>query len=288
MMNQLLNNRIGKPERSKKRGCLFLILGSLLALLATGAYMLVISLLTRAVIEARHGDEAVYALMTLVKGSWGVVLLLFYAILALWYVTPSQEEVDRQNEKFAMMGSGQVAKAMSRAKLWLISGGIFLGVLLCGAVSLNTYTLVSNEGIRTYCFFQTGAYDWEDVSAYSVGCDASEGLSVTFSMAGGEQFEILHGINSATVRFKESYTSTTHFAAELDKRLMTPTDDHAVPPRNMRSTDYELAVKFYRETYPDLWPHVARLIGYETSELLPDETAAETLPETLFETSAAQ
>lgn len=286
MMNQLLNNQGGSSARSKNRGCLFLVLGSLLALLATGIYIVLVSLLTRTVIEARHGGEAVYALMTLAKGSYGVVLILFYAILALWYVAPSQEEVDRQNRQFGTTGGpgGPAAKAMSRRTLWLISGGIFLGVILCGAVSLNTYTLVSDDGIRTYCFAETGRYDWEDVSAYSVDCDASEGLSVTFAMQGGKQFEILHGVNSATDKFKATYTSTTHFAAELDKRLMTPTDDHAVPPRNMSSSAYDRAVSFYRDSYPDLWPHVSRLIGYEEMELSPDETAAETVTETVAST----
>ena len=280
-MNQAFTGHTPSP-RSKKRGCLFLVLGSLLALLATGIYILVVSLLTRTVIETRHGNEAVYAIMTFVKTSYTLVLILFYAILALWYVAPSQEEVDRQGQHFG--DTNKTVKALSRGKLWLISGGIFLLVVLCGAISLNTYSVVSDEGIRTYCFVETGRYDWEDVSAYSVDCDKSEGLSVTFSMRGGKQFEILHGINSATAKFKASYTSITHFAAELDKRLMTATDTHAVPPRNMSSAAYDRAVSFYRENYPDLWPHVARLIGYEELVLSPDETAAET--ETITETES--
>ena len=265
-----MNQTFRKPSSgSKKRGCLFLVLGSLLAMLATGIYIVAVSLLTRVVIEARHGGEAAYALMTFVKTSYTVVLILFYAILALWYVAPSQEEVDRQNLHFGTPNAS--IKAMSKGKLWLISSGIFLLVILCGAISLNTYTLVSENGIRTFCFIETSHYDWEDVSAYSVDCDDSEGLSITFSMRGGKQFEILHGINSATATFKETFESPTQFAAELDKRLMTATDTHAVPPRNMSSMAYDRAVNFYRENYPDLWPHVARLIGYENLVLSPDE-----------------
>ena len=278
-----MNQTFNKPSAGgKKRGCLFLVLGSLLALLATGLYILVVSLLTGAVIEARHGDEAVYALMTFVKTSYTVVLILFYAILALWYVAPSQEEVDRQNMHFG--GSDKSVTALSRGKLWLITGGICLLVVICGVISLNTYTLVSDEGVRTYCFVETGRHDWDDVSAYSVDCDDSEGLSITFVMQGGKKFEILHGVNSATEKFKTTYTSTTHFAAELDKRLMTATDTHAVPPRNMSSAAYDRAVKFYRDSYPDLWPHVSRLIGYEDMVLTPDETATETVTETATET----
>ena len=54
-MNRMLNDRFGKKAASGKRGCLFLIVGSLLALLATGLYVLAVSLLTGVLVEARHG-----------------------------------------------------------------------------------------------------------------------------------------------------------------------------------------------------------------------------------------
>ncbi len=278
-MNQLLNNRVGKAKKPQKRGCLFLLLGSLVALLATGIYIVAVSLLTGVLIRARHGDEAVYALMTLVKGSYVVVLLFFYAVLAIWYISPSQEEVDRQNRQMAMKPGGhnqKPIKAISRRTLWLISGGALLGVVLCGVISLNSYRLIGENGIRTYFFVETDRYEWQDVNAYSVGCDNDNGLSVTFSMRGGKQFEILQGINSATPKFIEKYTSPTHFAAELDKKLMNPTDGSPVPPRNMTSMAYDRAIKFYREDYPEIWPHVSQLIGYVEVNLTPEETVPET------------
>ncbi len=286
-MNQLLNNRVGKPQRMQKRGCLFLVLGSILALLATVGYILLVSLLTGVVIEGRHGGETGYAIMTAVKGSWGVVMLLFYGILAVWYMAPSEAEVERQNRLAAARPGGhnqEPARAMSRRTLRLITGGLFLGVILTGAVTLNTYKLVTEEGVRTYCFIETGNYRWEDVSAYSVDCDTDEGLSLTFSFKGGKQIEILRGVNSATADFKESYTSITHFAAKLDDRFVNPPDDRPVPPRNMNGMAYERAVKFYREPYPDLWPYVSQLIGYVEIGMTPDETAPETAPETVAET----
>ncbi len=287
-MNQLLNNRVGRKPTTQKRGCLFLILGSIAALLATGCYILIVSLLTGLVIEARHGSEVGYALMTAVEGSWGAVLLLFYAILALWYVAPSQAEVDRQNRRFATMPGGhnrEPAKAMPRRTLWLITAGLLLGVILAGAVALNTYKFVNEDGVRTYCFFETGSYDWDDVSAYAVDCDTDEGLSLTFSFKGGKQLEILRGINSFASAFEEKYDSPTHFAAELDKRLMNPSDDRPVPPRNMSGVAYDRAVKFYRDANPEslsgrLWGYAAQLIGYVEMDMTPDETAAETAAET--------
>ncbi len=283
-MNQLLNNRVGKNPKAQKRGCLFLVLGSIAALLATGAYTLGITRLTLIYIEARHGGEAAYALMGATMGSCVVVLILFYAILAIWYISPTQAEVDRQNRQMAAAPGGhntRPAKAMPRNRLWLITGGLLLGVLLTGLVSLNTYKLVTEDGIRSYFFAETGRYEWADVSAYTVNCDMDKGLSVTFSMADGKQFEILQGTNSATNAFKEKYTSVIQFAADVDDRLMHPTDDSPVTPRNMNSIAYDRAVKFYQTPYPDVWPYVAQMIGYEDLEMSDDETAA---PDT--ETSA--
>ncbi len=279
-MNQLLNNRVGKKPKSQKRGCLFLILGSLVALILTVAYIVGLSLLTGKVIEGRHGGESAYAVMTLVKGSYGVALLLFYAMLAVWYIAPSEEEVKRQNQRFATMPGGhnhEPAKAMPRRTLWLITGGLFAGIILTGVVALNSYKLVTEDGVRTYFFAETNRYDWEDVSAYSVGCDDNEGLSVTFSFKGGKQIEILHGINSATGKFKERYGTPTRFAAELETRLTDPSDGR---PGLSSNTNFSLvstkAEKFYREAYPELWPYVAQLTKHRDIELSPDETAAET------------
>ncbi len=290
-MNQLLNNRVGKKPKSQKRGCLFLVLGSLLALLGTGIYAVVIGLLTRVYIEARHGDEAAYALMSATLGSCAVVLILFYIILAVWYISPTQAEIDRQNRSLSTAPGGhnhQEAKAMPRSRLWLITGVLLVGVVLCGAVSLNIYKLVTPEGVRTYFFAETGRYAWSDVSAYSLDCDDSKGLSVTFTMSDGKQvkqIEILQGTNSATDAFEERYGSILQFAAEMDEQLMNPTDGSLVPPRNMSSSGYDRAVNFYRDRYTDVWPYVAQMIGYTELDMSDDETAP---PESESETAEAE
>ncbi len=268
-MDRLLNNRVGKAPKSKKRGCLFLIVGSLLALLATGGFVLGVSLLTGLVIEGRHGGEVAYALMTIAKPCYGVALMLFYAILAVWYIAPTKAEVAEQNRRVSLKPGEQPAKALSRRALWLITGGLFLGVLLTAAVCVNTYRLVTPEGVRTYCFFETSSHDWDEATAYTVDCDEDGGLSMTFTMQDGKQYEILLGINSATSEFKDTYTSVTHHATVIDDIMQ-----ELGVPRNAKH--YERTVKFYKVDYPDLWPYVAEIIGYEELEELPDETVSET------------
>lgn len=270
-MNSLLNNRVGKPKKSRKRGCLFLVAGSVLALLGTVLVIFLISLLTGEVIEARHGDEVAYALMTIVKPCYGIVLLLFYGILAVWYMSPTKEEEREQKKQFApMLGErkSSAERSLPRRTLWIITAAMAAGIVITSAVCVNTYQLVTEDGIRTYCFFETRRYEWKQVSAYTVDCDSQNGLAVTFTMRDGRQYEILRGVNSATDAFLKDYTSVTHFATMVDQKM----DAFQIPP-NIKH--YERAVEFYKD-YEGLWPYVAELIEYRDLNALPDETVPET------------
>ena len=275
-----MNNRFGQKPKSKKKGCLFLIVGSVLALIATGLYVLAVSLLTGAVIEARHGGEVAYALMKSVTPSYGVVMLCFYGILAIWYFTPTEEEKKKQAAGLApMLNEKQRDEGVSKKTLWLITGGLLAAVLVTGAVAVNNYRLVTEDGIREYFFVETKSYEWKQVTSYTVDCENDDdGLSVTFTMRDGKQYEILQGVNSATDTFKEKYTSVTHFAYELDLRM---TDLQV--PRNVRHV--ERAVKLYRDHA--LWPYVSKLIGYVELVPQPDETVEVTEAPTEEPTEAA-
>ncbi len=278
-MDRLLNNRVGKAPKAKKRGCLFLIVGSLLAILLTVAYILGVSLLTGVVIEGRHGEDVAYAIMTIVKPSYAVVFVLLYGILAIWYISPTKAEIAAEARRAPLVGKNDAPKTLSRRTLWLITGGLILGIFATAAVCVNTYRLITPEGIRTYCFFETDRHDWDEATAYTVDCDTDGGLSMTFTMSDGKRYEILQGINSATEKFKAEYTSVTHYATVIDDTM-----EALSVPRNAKH--YERTVKFYKDDYPELWPYVSAIIGYEELEDLPDETVTETGTET--GTEAAQ
>ena len=272
-MSRMLNDRFGSKPKSNKKGCLFLIVGSILALLATGVYVLVVAVLTGAVIEARHGGEVAYALMKWVTPSYGVAMLCFYGILAIWYFTPTAEEVKKQNMGLApMLNEKRSDDSVSKKTLWLITGGLLAAVVVTGAVAVNNYRLVTHDGIHEYFFVETKSYEWKQVTGYPVDCENdNDGLSITFTMRDGKQYEILQGINSTTEKFDEQYTSVTHFAYDLDQRMV-----ELQVPRNARHV--ERAVKLYREHA--LWPYVQKLIGYEELVPEPDETVEETAPAT--------
>ena len=275
-MNQLLNNPVGKKKKSNKKGCLFLIVGSLLVSVIGILFMVGVSFLTGVVIEARHGGEPAYALMTSLEPCYLVAGALFVGILGLWYFAPSEEEVQKQNRGLKPMLGQKEAHAMKASTKWMITGGMLLGVVLAGLVAVNSYRLVTPHGISTYFFTETNAYEWKQVSAYTIDCDSNDGLSVTFTMRDGKQYEILQGVNSTTAEFDGQYTSVTHFAADLDENMVA-----LQVPRNVKHM--ERAVNFYKG-YEGLWPYVSKLIGY--AELVPeaDETAAETAAETDAET----
>ena len=267
-MNSLLKKQSGKQGKKGKKGCLFLIVGCFGTILATALFVWIVSLTTGAVIEARHGDEAAYALLSMQLPCYTFAFVLFNAILALWYIAPSEEEVRAQNKGLSPMLGQKEAHAMSTGTKWLITAGLLAGVVLAGAVSVNTYRLVTPHGVSSYFFVETKSYEWKQVSAYTIDCDDDDGLSVTFTMRDGEQYEILQGVNSATAKFKEQYTSVTHFAADIDERMM-----ELQIPRNVRHM--EKAVKFYK-SYEGLWPYVSKLIGYTELMPEPDETVEET------------
>ena len=278
-MNQLLNNPAGKKKKqSGKKGCLFLIVGSLLVSVIGILFMVGVSRLTGVVIEARHGGEPAYALMTSLETCYLVAGSLFVGILGLWYFAPTEAEVQRQNQRLTPMLGQKEAHAMKASTKWLITGGMLFGVVLSGLVAVNSYRLVTRDGISTYFFTETKSYQWKQVSAYTIDCDSDDGLAVTFTMRDGKQFEILRGVNSTTEKFDEQYTSVTHFAADIDEQMV----ENQVP-RNVKHI--QTAVNFYlsREA---LWPYVSKLIGYAEIAPSPDETVAETAADTAVDTEA--
>ena len=268
-MNRMLNDRFGAKPKSKKKGCLFLIVGSLLALLATGIYVLVVAFMTGIVIETRHGGEVAYALMKSVTPSYGIAMLCFSGILAIWYFSPTEEEKKKTHGGLApMLGEKTRDDGVSKRTLWMITGGLLLAAVITGAVAVNHYRLVTADGISEYFFVETKSYEWKQVTGYTVDCDNdNDGLSVTFTMRDGKQYEILQGVNSTTEAFDKTYTSVTHFAYDLDQRMT-----ELQVPRNTRHM--ERAVTLYRD-HP-LWPYVSKLIGYVELVPEPDETVADT------------
>lgn len=277
-----------KKSKDSKKGCLFLIIGTLAVLVGMALYIFLTGRLSAAVIGSRYEGQAVYAIMTIQIPGIIVAFIMMDAVLILQYL-PSEEEVDRRRQA-PMLGQKQQAHSFlgSKKAANILSALLLLGVVVCSVVSANTYQLMTEDGIETYFFARTSAYEWKQVSAYRVDCDSDKGLSVTYTMRDGKTFEITQGTLSTTVTFDEKYGSTDDskaavmsFAVAMDEKM-----EALQIPCNV--THMEKAVAFYRDAYPSLWTSVSRLIRYE-DVFLDDETAPVTqAPETAPESADVQ
>ena len=177
------------------------------------------------------------------------------------YVSMAGEDEDKEGEE-------NDPNAFNKKNVWqrliILVAGAAMNVIT-GALAVNHYRLVTADGISEYFFVETKSYEWKQVTGYTVDCDNdNDGLSVTFTMRDGKQYEILQGVNSTTEAFDKTYTSVTHFAYDVDQRMT-----ELQVPRNTRHM--ERAVTLYRD-HP-LWPYVSKLIGYVELVPQPDETA---------------
>lgn len=274
-----------KKSKQGGKGCLFLIVGTLAVIVGTILFAVVTGKVTELVINARHGGEAVYALMTASIPCIVITFLLLNCILILLYLPgENPQDKNRTGEKQFTPMLGEKPKTPSignkRVISWAVAG-MAVAVIAVGAVSANTYTLVSAEdGITTHCFVDLRHYGWDEVGRYNIDCDNSKGLSVTFTMKDGKKIEILQGTVSATKEFHASYRemskdddpagigATLAYAVDIDKRL----SEQGV----LRDVShFERAVSFYQGN-DAMWPYVSELIGY--GELFPieDTETAET------------
>ena len=214
-----------KKQNTGGRGCLFLVAGTVLILALMALYIFAVGRITASVVEARSGDTPAYAVMSAQIPCIIVAFVLLECVLMLQYL-PSQEDYERKkplgsanSTKHSILGTRRFAN--------LLSGVLLVLILACGAVSVNTYRLVTENGISTNFFRQTAAYTWDDVTLCRVDCDGDKGLSVTFTMKDGKKFEILQKTVSDNAAFAAKYapgatdnrTSVLAFAADLCRQL---------------------------------------------------------------------
>lgn len=267
-----------KQKQSSGRGCLFLIVGTLLILLLMALYIFAVGRITAAVIEARTGSAPAYAVLTAQIPCIVVAFVLLEGILVLQYL-PSQEEYDRKSpsgaapdHKNRFWGTRRSANLLSLILLLL--------VVVCGVVSVNTYRVVSEDGITTSVFGFGHSYSWEDVTDCQVDCSADEGLSLTFTMSDGKEFEILQNTVSDNAAFAEKYGSSDDSGSKHTATLAFSVDICRLLEEcgiTRRIYHRERTIRFYKDKYPEQWAFVSELIHYREIHPSEDETVAETV-----------
>ncbi len=248
-----------KKNPEGARGCLFLIFGTLCVIAGMLIYVFAVTRITSVVIEAKYGGQAAYALMKLQLPSIIAAFVLMDTILILKYL-PNEEDFEKQD--FTSPLKAKKTALGKKKTVNLICIGILGLIVLCGVISVNTYTLVSEDGITGHFFFDTSTHSWDDVVSSRVDCDTEKGLSVTYTMSDGKRFEVLQGTVSDTKALADRYTSTVGLARSVVEKLSGRGVPHNV-------SHMERAVKFYRYNEPTLWPDVKVMIRFE--EILPDD-----------------
>lgn len=261
-----------KKVRRNGRDILFLIFGTFAVLLGMGVYTLITGQITAALTASRLAGQQAYALMTASTTCTWVAFMLLEFALVLQFLPSEQDYEKKANLQSPMPGKKKLALGSKRV-MNILTVALILGALICGVVSVNVYTVVSEDGITTHRFGFTDHYEWAQVKSYVVDCDSSRGLSVTYTMRDGKRFEILQHTVSAPEEFHKHYDSTVAFAAMLDGKM-----NELLIPRRVRSA--RTAENFYKDKYPTLWKHVSRLIEYAEFAPLPDEIPAGTAGDT--------
>ena len=256
----MLNQK--KDKKKNGKGCLFLILGSVLSVIALILFIPLAGKLTSVIVNSSMEGQMGYAMLNAAEPCIMVASLLLFAILVIHYF--DFEGATKQ------VGNQPAAESKTRkflgtkAATWVLTGVLLLGVVATAFVYATTYRTVTTEGVSDkLCYFiTTDEYSWKQVSSYRVDCDEEKGLSVTFTMRDGKQVEILQSAQSAPRAFHEAYDCKEAFALDLIEML----EKEYQVTRNV--SHMERAVKFYKND-ENLWPYVQKILGYD--DLVPDE-----------------
>ncbi len=267
------NQRNNKKNNGK--GCLFLIVGALLGVVASFLFLPLAGKLAATMVRSNLEGQIGYAMLTAAEPCIIAAVFFMICILTLHYFDlDSGKKVQR---KPLVPDEPQPKFRGTKAFTWVITGVLILCVFASAFVYATTYRAVTTEGISTtVCqFISTKEYEWKQVSSYKVDCDEDKGLSVTLTMRDGKKFEILQSAVSAPAAFHEKYDCKEAFVLDL----ITMLEEEYQITRNVSHIE---RTKAFYQSDEKLWPYVKQIIGYD--ELVPEEDDA---PATEAVTSAA-
>lgn len=229
-----------------KKGLLFLILGTLAVFVGTGVFAIVTALCTGWGVEAVFGGTNTYVLLTAAMPCIIVCFVLLELMLLMQYL-PATEAADASG-KAAPTDRSFTSFVCKKKTVRLITLGIVGLIVVCGAVSANTYTVVSDEGVSTRCFLTLSSYKWEDLTSYAVDFDEAQGLSVICTMKGNKKFELIQNAISATNKFKGNYGDGSQYARAAELLTDTWSQMPLVDNRTPTTLDREAIEQYYKDS----------------------------------------
>ena len=253
-------NRNKKTKKTGK-GCLFLLIGSIIGVLLLLLFIVLTGQLTANIVNGTLGGVEGYAMLTIQEGCIMVASLFLFAILVIHYL-PDPEDYQKKNVFTPEMPQKKKKILGAKPSTWMLTGALLLCVVFTAFVSATTYRTISQEGITsTVCyFFKTETYEWDQVSSYKVDCDEDKGLSVTLTMKGGKKFELLQSPVSTPASFDAKYDCKEAFVAELINFLE---EEYQIMPN---ISHRERARAFYGKN-EKLWPYVKDIMDIPDLEV---------------------
>lgn len=229
------------------RGCLSAILGTLIVILAVGAYAVLSSLISNAVISTRFGNDAACALLSLSFTAISVSFVLYEAIFIVWEIKTSK--------------SGDADAARLKKIFRIVCVACICLSLMLAVFSANTFTRLDGDSVSKVCFVEYKTYTWEDrndVLSYSLSCDPTGKLSYIVTMKDGETVELFSSVNSCSDGFIEKYENLYGYAAHITQKFK---NSEFIIEGKISGIEY--MEKFYKDDRPEIWKHLDIIIGNE-------------------------
>lgn len=249
-------------KKSNGKGCLFLMVGALLGVVASFLFLPLAGKLAATVVRSNMAGQIGYAMLTAAEPCIIAAIFFMVGILTLHYF--DLESGKNDHKRSTAVDTSHPKFRGTKAFTWVITGVLILCVFASALVYATTYRAITTEGIQkvTCQFITTDEYQWKQVSSYKVDCDEDKGLSVTLTMRDGKQIEILQSVMSAPAAFHEKYECREAFVLDL----VTMLEEEYQITRNV--SHIERTKAFYQND-AKLWPYVKEIIGYD--ELVPEE-----------------
>lgn len=194
-------------KKNNNPGCGAAFLGTLVALLATGAYIALSLLCNRLFLGRALNGEPACAFSTFFTTGIGIVFFLFELVFVIWLIKRARAATDNSD--------GGVMKTVLRIAA---AGAAALSILLA-VISANIYTKCSDTSITTVTVFSEREYEWDDVSRFIFSCDDSGALKYTVRMKDGESIEIFNNVNTCSDEFTERFGSLLSYASYLTEQF---------------------------------------------------------------------
>lgn len=253
-------------NKSSSLGCGAGLLGTFFVLLAVAVHTILSSLIAKAFVSSRFGNDVACAVLTLTITNIIVAFALYEIVFIVWQVRTAQRINEKKSTIMRPTVTEQEKKQMDKVFVIVLIVCIALS-LVFSVVNANTFTCLKEDSISTVVFTTTKEYRWDedgcDVLRYSFACDETGGLTFKITMKDGKVFDVLGGVTSLSSGFAEKYSTDKvnllAYVADLSEQFDS---SEYIIERSVTPATIENAEKTYStaEGSELIWEQIQRII----------------------------